>query len=76
MPLVTWLLMPPFRPIYLTKRQGSSSAKWGPNAGYAWADYAWADYAWAGYARAAKLWKSSLAKTSSMQSIEVDFEGK
>ena len=47
--------MPPFRPIYLTKRQGSSSAKWGPNghrnagAGYAWADYAWADYAWADY---------------------------
>ena len=39
-------------------------------------DHAGADYAWADYARAAKLWKSSLAKTSSMQSIEVDFEGK
>ena len=67
MPLVTLLLMPPFRPIYLTRRQGSSSAKWGPNgrhadagAGYAWADYVWAayvwaGYAWAGYARAARL---------------------
>ena len=45
-------------------------------AGYAWAAYVWAGYAWAGYARAARLWKSSLAKKSSMQSIEVDFEGK